>query len=141
MHFRQCRGFICNKYPTSLSPKSSHTVRQIGILHYSIKVVAGYWAILHYYPSHRRKEGRMTKVIRFLYVMGPLRACSHKGPITYKVGSAAPAFLSARALPAGTGDVRPEGANPSSLSARRDEIPVREVSETTGDGLIGLSCW
>ena len=55
--------------------------------------------------------------------------------------SAAPAFLSARALPAGTGDVRPGGANPSSLSAHRDEIPVREVSETTGDGLIGLNSW
>ena len=56
MHFRQCRGFICNKYPTSLSPKSSHTSRQIGILHYSIKVFVGYWDILPYYPSHRRKK-------------------------------------------------------------------------------------
>ena len=57
MHFRQCRGFICNKCPTYLSPKSSHTSRQIGILHYSIKVFVGYWDILRYYPSHR-KYGR-----------------------------------------------------------------------------------
>ena len=56
MHFRQCCGFICNKCPTYLSPKSSHTSRHICILHYSIKVFVGYWAILHYYPSHRRKK-------------------------------------------------------------------------------------
>ena len=56
MHFRQCRGFICNKCPTYLSPKSSHTSCQIGILHYSIKVFVGYWDILPYYPSHRRKK-------------------------------------------------------------------------------------
>ena len=56
MHFRQCRGFICNKCPTYLSPNSSHTSRQIGILHYSIKVFVGYWDILPYYPSHRKKE-------------------------------------------------------------------------------------
>ena len=56
MHFLQCRGFICNKCPTYLSPKSSHTSRQIGILHYSIKVFVGYWDILPYYPSHRRKR-------------------------------------------------------------------------------------
>ena len=56
MHFRQCLGFICNKCPTYLSPKSSHTSRQIGILHYSIKVFVGYWDMLPYYPSHRKKE-------------------------------------------------------------------------------------
>ena len=68
MHFRQCRGFICNKYPTSLSPKSSHTSRQIGILHYSIKVFVGYWDILHYYPSHRKlKEKKHHEFTRWCF--------------------------------------------------------------------------
>ena len=72
MHFLQCRGFICNKCPTYLSPKSSHTSRQIGILHYSIKVFVGYWDILPYYPSHRKelKEKEITTRSVVIFVKG-----------------------------------------------------------------------
>ena len=56
IHIHPNGGSICSQYPTYLSPKSSHTVRQIGILHYSIKVSVGYWDMLPYYPSHRRKR-------------------------------------------------------------------------------------
>ena len=62
MHFRQCRGFICNKCPTYLSPKSSHTSRQIGILRHSIMVFVGYWAILYYSRSHRRKKAVSVRI-------------------------------------------------------------------------------
>ena len=78
MHFRQCRGFICNKCPTYLSPKSSHISCQIGILHYSIKVFVGYWDMLPYYPSHRkhiRPDDASHPVFSFTRGL-----CARKGP-------------------------------------------------------------
>lgn len=81
--FANCRGFICNNCPTYLSPKSSHTSRQIGILHYSIKVFVGYWDMLLYYPSHRRRKAGCRKTSGF-YIQKDRENLFSNGPSVFR---------------------------------------------------------
>ena len=64
------------------------------------------------------KEGRMTKVIRFLYAGSPLRACCHKDILHTKTEASVSAFLCCKGRPG-------KGYRDVERSAATEQIPER----------------
>ena len=63
------------------------------------------------------KEGRMTKVIRFLYAGSPLRACCHKDILHTKTEASASAFRCCKGRPG-------KGYRDVERSAATEQIPA-----------------
>ena len=80
------------------------------------------------------KEGRMTKVIRFLYAGSPLRACCHKDVLHTKTETSASAFLCCKGRPGkGYRDVERSAATEQiPPQAGRDVRTREQIPERTG---------
>ena len=72
------------------------------------------------------KEGRMTKVIRFLYAGIPLRACCHKDILHTKTEASASAFLCCKGRPG-------KGYRDVERSAATEQIQKRTRCRSASD--------